>query len=293
MEDTLDPSLILFLASSLVGALILIFLFFGTQKRYPSARKLNTKTNTFYKICDNYASLEEVQEALAEAGMEGCDLIVGVDFTKSNDSTGRYSNDGKSLHDFSGGSTPYGRALKAIASTLKAFDDDNLVPAYGFGDLTTKGRSVFSFNQGGHPCEGLNELLRRYKEIATSTSLKLSGPTDFYPLIQRALEIVRESGNTFHVLLIVADGQVTSEQRTIDAIVEASRYPLSIVVVGVGDGPFEKMEEFDDQLPKRRFDNFQFVNMTALETKHKQRVANSASASVSSFEAVFAMQWYV
>ena len=87
--------------------------------------------------------------------MESCELIVGVDFTKSNTWTGKASFDGQCLHSLSAGMNPYEHAISAVARTLRDFDDDNLIPAFGFGDQSTGDQTVFHFNKGGEPCLGL------------------------------------------------------------------------------------------------------------------------------------------
>ena len=60
-------------------------------------------------------------------------------------------------------------------------------------------------------------------------------------------------------MVIIADGQVTAEEDTTEAIIEASNWPLSIVVVGVGDGPWDTMKDLQNKLHGRRIVNFNFV----------------------------------
>jgi E3 ubiquitin-protein ligase RGLG len=52
-------------------------------------------------------------------------------------------------------------------------------------------------------------------------------------VIYETINLVKKE-NGFYILVIIADGQVTSEKETINAIVEASNYPISIIVIGVG-----------------------------------------------------------
>jgi len=75
-------------------------------------------------------------------------------------------------------------------------------------------------------------------------------------------------------LVIIADGGVSESaiQDTVDAIVEASFFPLSIICVGVGDGPFHLMHTFDDNIEGREFDNFQFVDFHSIISNAKGNV---------------------
>ncbi|KAG1363790.1 hypothetical protein COCNU_11G006170 [Cocos nucifera] len=249
----------------------------------------------------------KVTEALSQAGLESSNLIVGIDFTKSNEWTGRVSFNRRCLHDIGHTPNPYEQAISIIGRTLSAFDEDNLIPCFGFGDASTHDQEVFSFYPDNQPCNGFEEALQRYRELVPHLRLAglydalidvlyfcqpymgysevpiwsqlwtfLTGPTSFAPMIETAIGIVDHSGGQYHVLLIIADGQVTrsvdtiygqlssQERDTVNAIVKASDYPLSIVLVGVGDGPWDMMREFDDNIPSRAFDNFQFVNFTEI-----------------------------
>ncbi|KAL1326794.1 E3 ubiquitin-protein ligase RGLG3 [Arachis ipaensis] len=262
--------------------------------RQPSSYAGSSK-NTKYQqierptyIADNFSSLDQVITALREAGLESSNLILGIDFTKSNEWTGKHSFNHKSLHHIGRIPNPYEQAISIIGRTLAAFDEDNLIPCFGFGDASTHDKYVFNFYPDGRSCRGFEEVLARYREIVPL--LKLAGPTSFAPVVDAAIDTVERSQGQYHVLVIIADGQVTrssdtphgklspQEQATIDSIVAASHYPLSIILVGVGDGPWDEMQRFDDNIKHRLFDNFQFVNFTKIMSEKEASKKEAAFA---------------
>ncbi|XP_010529009.1 PREDICTED: E3 ubiquitin-protein ligase RGLG2-like [Tarenaya hassleriana] len=162
---------------------------------------------SYADLAYEYTCTEQVVEALAQAGLEASDLIVGIDFTKSNEWTGAKSYGRKCLHYIGDQPNPYEQVIATIGKTLGVFSEDNLIPCYGFGDASTYDRDVFSFYSDGRSCNGFEELLSRYREIVPR--LRFAGPTSFAPVIEMAMTIVEQSGGQYHVLVIVADGQVT------------------------------------------------------------------------------------
>eukprot|EP01024_Parvocaulis_polyphysoides_P043606 TRINITY_DN39996_c0_g1_i3.p1 TRINITY_DN39996_c0_g1~~TRINITY_DN39996_c0_g1_i3.p1 ORF type:complete len:370 (-),score=59.63 TRINITY_DN39996_c0_g1_i3:192-1301(-) len=236
-------------------------------------------TATFPRDHDKYKSLQELYEDIYSAEIESFNLVIGIDYTKSNQWTGTESFGGKNLHSIIENQlNPYEEAMTIIAKMLPKFDEQiGSLPCYGFGDIRTHDKAVFSFNQGDEPCKGLHDALLRYRQV--SPNVQMSGPTSFGPIIRQAMHLTNQSEGKYHLLLIIADGQVSGSELademsyqnkdTLDALVEASHYPISIVIVGVGDGPWDHMSVYDDSIIHRKFDNLQFVNFT-------QIMANSA-----------------
>jgi len=146
------------------------------------------KENTFKAIADKYKTLEEVQDALRKSGLESSNLILGIDYTKSNTWNGKKTFGGNSLHALGHTMNPYQEVISIVGKTLEVFDDDKLIPVFGFGDVTTANTKVFPFFPD-RQCYGFQEALNRYNEITPNISL--SGPTSFAPLIRACIDIVR------------------------------------------------------------------------------------------------------
>lgn len=230
-----------------------------------------TSFSQFRHFTDRFKTFNEVRSAMRQAGVEDAQLIIGIDFTASNEWQGRKSYNGNSLHTVTGSvisrsSNPYQRVIAILGEVLEPFTSGSDIHAFGFGDIKTKDHSVFYLHRENRACANFNEVLKSYNQ--KTKSVQLSGPTSYAPLLSRAIQLVKSS-NEYHILVIIADGQMPHEGPSVDAVVRASSFPLSIVMVGVGDGPWTTMEEFDDRLPARTFDNFQFVNFSRVTHRSK------------------------
>ncbi|KAE9002372.1 hypothetical protein PF005_g14288 [Phytophthora fragariae] len=194
-------------------------------------------------ISDHFRDFGAIQEALRSMNLESSNMMFAIDYTTANLTNGEQSFGGKCLHalDPSGETlNPYQEALTRLGRVLVEFDDDRSIQVSGFGDSKTPENALFSF---------------------TPENPMGDKPVNLGPVIRHATAVAREVTG-FHMLIVLVSSQLANESLadTAQAIVDASALPLSIIVIGMGDGPWDIMKVLDDQLPQRQFDNFNFVS---------------------------------
>jgi hypothetical protein len=56
----------------------------------------------------------------------------------------------------------------------------------------------------------------------------------------------------YHVMMIITDGEIHDMSQTIDLIIELSKFPVSIIIVGVGEDDFVNMHKLDGDQERLR-----------------------------------------
>ena len=215
----------------------------------------------------------------------GCEinLIIGIDFTASNGDPKLPS----SLHyNNPYTSNEYMKAISSIGEVLSDYDDDKKYPVYGFGGIPHRSRQTsFCFALNGNEedpfIHTIPKVIEEYKEALNHT--KLSGPTNFAPILQKVQSLTphsSQSSQKYNILLMITDGEISDLNNTIHRIIDSSEFPLSIVIVGVGAADFTKMEflDSDDKLlqldaKKAKRDIVQFVPFRDYKNAHPSQIA--------------------
>ena len=194
-------------------------------------------------------------------------LSIGIDFTSSN----KPPLDPNSLHYLGGGMNDYESAIRACGSIVAYYDYNQLIPVYGFGAVVKGHRKVsmcFNINFKSNPqIYTIDNVINEYHNCFNN--IILAGPTEFCPLIKKVNETIKKENDQlkYHILMILTDGIIVDQQQTIDALVEGSFLPLSVIIIGIGNDHFQEMIQLDgDDIPlvssngvKRMRDLVQFV----------------------------------
>eukprot|EP01091_Cochliopodium_minus_P012551 TRINITY_DN3823_c1_g1_i1.p1 TRINITY_DN3823_c1_g1~~TRINITY_DN3823_c1_g1_i1.p1 ORF type:complete len:724 (-),score=170.10 TRINITY_DN3823_c1_g1_i1:161-2263(-) len=210
-----------------------------SKKSYKNSGKLYIDS---YKLTKTFSFLDYIQG--------GCkiNLVVAVDFTASNGNPQLSS----SLH-YDNPNTPneYQQAIKEVGTILCEYDTDQMFPCYGFGaKLPPNNQVSHCFPLNGNPnnpeVHGLQGILDSYSR--SLKSVVLYGPTIFSQILRTAFSLAEgctQDNQSYQILLILTDGVIDDMQASIDEIVRGNNLPLSIVIVGIGNADFDKMEVLD------------------------------------------------
>jgi len=196
------------------------------------------------KIEKNFSFLDYI--------MGGCQInfTVAIDFTGSNGDPRRSD----SLH-FINPNYPnqYVSALRSVGMVCQDYDSDKMFPALGFGckippTYQLSHEFPLNFNMQNPFCSGIQGVEMAYMNAIQS--VQLYGPTNFAPVIRHVTkfahdEAQKQAASNYFVLLILTDGEITDFEDTKEAIVNASQLPMSIIIVGVGNADFSKMDDLD------------------------------------------------
>ena len=221
----------------------------------------NIKAREFKNtVLDNkYFTLKDFSEIIKkytffdylEAGIQIA-LSIGIDFSNKNK---EYNLNNHNINE--NGFNEFENAIYLCSNILGYYDYDQKYPAYGFGawfddDVTRIGfPSFFNLNLASYPeIEKIENVLKAYRNLIKGHNFLISSKVFFAPLIRKIMKNITQKNNVFeyNILLILSTGVIDDLQETIDVLVEACLLPLSIVIVGIGDGDFKNMETLDGDI---------------------------------------------
>jgi hypothetical protein len=112
----------------------------------------------------------------------------------------------------------------------------------------TSVQHCFPIYGGTNQVAGVAGILQAYQDGLQN--VLLSGPTLLAPIITATAQLAANDGCTqmrqrYSILLLITDGVVNDMEATKLAIIEASRQPMSIIIVGVGPADFKDMDSLD------------------------------------------------
>ncbi|XP_027261444.1 copine-2 isoform X3 [Cricetulus griseus] len=157
--------------------------------------------------------------------------------------------------------------------------------------FTVSHEFAINFNPTNPFCSGVDGIAQAYS--ACLPHIRFYGPTNFSPIVNHVARFAaqatqQQTATQYFILLIITDGVISDMEETRHAVVQASKLPMSIIIVGVGNADFAAMEFLDGDNRRLRShtgeeaarDIVQFVPFREFRNAAKETLAKAVLAEL-------------
>lgn len=118
---------------------------------------------------------------------------------------------------------------------------------FGLLNKFWKSRLISLLIHDARSVSGIESIIGAYKN--SLQYVEMSQPTLFDPLFKEVIKLGQESmkkgGLDYVVIVVMTDGEIHDMKSVIDTVIQASRLPISIIIIGIGQASFAKMQCLD------------------------------------------------
>jgi len=229
---------------------------FNGSTMFPLLDKAKQKRLGTIRIkCQVLEKLNYLTDDLSEAKLN---VILGIDFSDSQ----KRINGSDSTHSRNQLSSQYETGLTNLFNLLYELNCKQEIPVYGFGGLKKPSSSPKAKKEENLSCFSITRDPTNYKVSSLTEAISdynkcifndtLGGQANFAEIIQKAIGIASfnqlQGLKEYTILVLLTDGIIQDLENTLNSIIEAANIPLSIIMIGIGDGDFESFESLDSQL---------------------------------------------
>lgn len=178
--------------------------------------------------------------------------VVSIDLSNSNGNP----SDPNSLHyNNSHAPNEYVTAMRQVGDTLQAYSTRTFIPTYGFGAVLQRSKIEtchcfpLSLDSNRPLCRDAEHVVQTYYH-----ALRSIGPFQpclYVPMLEHILGQVQArgaaatTGLTYTVLFLYTDGEFEDLDKVSDLVCAAADLPLSIVIIGIGNSHFVKLDKLN------------------------------------------------
>ncbi|CAL5975582.1 Copine_I [Hexamita inflata] len=202
-----------------------------------------------------YTSIEQIRGRSQSYSNINFQCVISIDFSASNGM----------LH--SNTSSPYLQIIYEIEPVVLYLTQSDIL-SFRFGCADSTDKSIVPLINEQFRFHSFQELIDGYKTAVDNVIQ--SGPTRFKATVEKCIRIIveqnedqnnkekqTESKQQFVTLCFIpTDGQLNTEDAEI--LVEASKYAICFIVIGLGSEDFSGYKEFNPT--GRKFNNFAFID---------------------------------